>query len=92
MNEITIIGLGASDLDQLPLGIYKKLKAAEHLYVRTEQHPVLQELKAEGLTWTSFDAIYEKNDQFEGVYEEIVETLLTLAQEILLYMQYQGIR
>ena len=86
MNEITIIGLGASDLDQLPLGIYKKLKAAEHLYVRTEQHPVLQELKAEGLTWTSFDAMYEKNDQFEGVYEEIVETLLRLAQETSSYI------
>ena len=82
MNEITIIGLGASELDQLPIGIYKKLKAAEHLYVRTEQHPVLQELKQEGLTWTSFDEIYEKNDQFEGVYEQIVETLLTLAQEM----------
>jgi len=81
MNEITIIGLGASDLDQLSLGIYKKLKAAEHLYVRTEQHPVLQELKAEGLTWTSFDTIYEKNDQFEAVYEEIVQTLLKLAKE-----------
>ncbi|MEI4771509.1 nucleoside triphosphate pyrophosphohydrolase [Psychrobacillus sp. FJAT-51614] len=79
MNEITIIGLGASDLDQLPLGIYKKLKASEHLYVRTEQHPVLQELKTEGLTWTSFDGIYMKNDQFEGVYEEIVENLLQLA-------------
>ncbi|MDI2585685.1 nucleoside triphosphate pyrophosphohydrolase [Psychrobacillus sp. NEAU-3TGS] len=81
MNEITIIGLGASDLDQLPLGIYKKLKAAEHLYVRTEQHPVLQELKSEGLSWTSFDTIYEENDQFETVYEEIVQTLLKLANE-----------
>lgn len=81
MNEITIIGLGASELDQLPLGIYKKLKIAEHLYVRTEQHPVLQELKAEGLTWTSFDTIYEKNDQFEAVYEEIVQTLLNLAKD-----------
>jgi tetrapyrrole methylase family protein/MazG family protein len=81
MNEITIVGLGASDLDQLPLGIYKKLKTAEHLFVRTEQHPVLQELKMEGLTWTSFDTIYEKNAQFEGVYVEIVETLIQLANE-----------
>ena len=81
MNEITIIGLGASGLKQLPLGIYRKLKTAEHLYVRTEQHPVLQELKEEGLTFTSFDSIYEKNDQFEGVYEEIVETLLELAKQ-----------
>ncbi|MET0960385.1 MAG: nucleoside triphosphate pyrophosphohydrolase [Psychrobacillus psychrotolerans] len=81
MNEITIIGLGAGDLDQLPLGIYKKLKTAEYLYVRTEQHPVLEELKAEGLSFTSFDAVYENNDQFEGVYEEIVKRLLELAQE-----------
>lgn len=81
MNEITIIGLGASDLEQLPLGIYKKLKSAQYLYVRTEQHPVLEELRAEGLSFTSFDAIYEKNDQFEGVYEEIVRQLLELAKE-----------
>lgn len=60
MNEITIIGLGASDLEQLPLGIYKKLKSAQYLYVRTEQHPVLEELRSEGLSFTSFDAIYEK--------------------------------
>ena len=81
MNEITIIGLGASDLDQLPLGIYKKLKTAEHLYVRTEQHPVLEELKTEGLSFLSFDAVYEKNDEFEGVYEEIVRQLVELAKE-----------
>ncbi|MEK4523439.1 nucleoside triphosphate pyrophosphohydrolase [Psychrobacillus sp. FSL W7-1493] len=79
MHEITIIGLGAGDLNQLPLGIYKKLKNATHLYVRTEQHPVLQELQTEGVTWTSFDAIYEKNDQFENVYKEIVENLLELS-------------
>lgn len=79
MHEITIIGLGAGDLNQLPLGIYKKLKNATHLYVRTEQHPVLQELQTEGVTWTSFDAIYEKNDQFENVYKEIVENLLKLS-------------
>lgn len=79
MNEITIIGLGAGDIDQLPLGIYKKLKNTAHLYVRTEQHPVLQELQKEGVSWTSFDEIYEKNDQFENVYKEIVESLLQLA-------------
>ncbi|SDO27854.1 tetrapyrrole methylase family protein / MazG family protein [Psychrobacillus sp. OK028] len=81
MNEITIIGLGAGDLDQLPLGIYKKLKAAKYLYVRTEQHPVLDELKAEGLTFTGFDDVYENNEQFEGVYEEIVKQLLDLAKK-----------
>lgn len=79
MNTIHIIGLGAGDLDQLPLGVYKKLKAANNLYVRTEDHPVLAELYQEGVRFTSFDAIYEKHDSFSPVYEEIAETLVDLS-------------
>ncbi|WP_010285397.1 bifunctional methyltransferase/pyrophosphohydrolase YabN [Bacillus timonensis] len=72
---ITIIGLGAGDLSQLPMGIYRKLLDTEHLFLRTKEHPVIKELEAEGMTYQSFDAIYEKHDQFEAVYDEIVETL-----------------
>lgn len=81
MNTIHIIGLGAGDLDQLPLGVYKKLKAADNLYVRTEDHPVLAELAQEDVTFTSFDAVYEKHDSFSPVYEEIAETLIGLSQQ-----------
>lgn len=76
MNEITIIGLGAGDLEQLPLGIYKKLIQTGQCYVRTADHPVIGDLKKEGINFTAFDGIYEKHDQFEDVYEEIAETLL----------------
>ncbi|MFJ7931977.1 nucleoside triphosphate pyrophosphohydrolase [Peribacillus sp. NPDC096448] len=76
MNEITIIGLGAGDLEQLPLGIYKKLIQTEQCYVRTVDHPVIGDLKREGINFTAFDGIYEKHDQFEAVYEEIAGTLL----------------
>ncbi|PJN90510.1 SAM-dependent methyltransferase, partial [Bacillus sp. mrc49] len=79
MNEITIIGLGAGDLDQLPLGIYKKLTQVQQCFLRTIDHPVIEELKAEGIHFTAFDWIYEKHDQFEAVYEEIAETLLQAA-------------
>ncbi|WP_422121803.1 nucleoside triphosphate pyrophosphohydrolase [Planococcus sp. X10-3] len=81
MNTIHIIGLGAGDLDQLPLGVYKKLKNAERLYVRTADHPVLSELANEGLIYESFDEIYEKHDDFAPVYKEIAETLLQLSAE-----------
>ena len=81
MNTIHIIGLGAGDLDQLPLGVYKKLKAAENLYVRTADHPVLAELEQEGVTFKSFDAVYEKHDTFSPVYEEIAETLISLSEQ-----------
>ena len=76
---VTIIGLGAGDFDQLQMGVYKKLKAAKKLYVRTVDHPVLQELAAEGLQFESFDAVYEKHGTFQPVYEEIAEKLIEAA-------------
>ncbi|CAM3781818.1 nucleoside triphosphate pyrophosphohydrolase [Aeromicrobium ponti] len=79
MKKITILGLGAGDLDQLPLGVYKKLKNSEALYLRTKEHPVLRDLEHEGLQYQSFDSVYEKHDQFEEVYEEICEFLLEAA-------------
>lgn len=81
MTTITIVGLGAAELDQLPLGIYKFLKATSTLYVRTNDHPVLRELAEEGVTYLSFDDVYEKHDDFQAVYREIADTLLRLAEE-----------
>lgn len=80
VRRIEILGLGAGDLEQLPVGVYKKLLKANSLFLRTKEHPVVSELEKEGLRYTSFDSIYEKHDQFEEVYEEIVETLLQKAE------------
>ncbi|MGZ4161443.1 MAG: bifunctional methyltransferase/pyrophosphohydrolase YabN, partial [Neobacillus sp.] len=74
------------DLEQLPFGVSKKLMGSSHLYLRTKEHPVVAELEKEGLHYTSFDSIYEKHDQFEAVYQEIVGTLLDKAQnEAIIY-------
>ncbi|KIL53715.1 hypothetical protein KP77_00580 [Jeotgalibacillus alimentarius] len=81
MKQITVIGLGAGDLNQLPLGIYKRLTAAKKLFVRTAEHPVLTELSAEGVVYESFDEIYEAHDQFEAVYQHITDKLVQLAAE-----------
>ncbi|WP_342513940.1 nucleoside triphosphate pyrophosphohydrolase [Sporosarcina sp. FSL K6-1522] len=81
MHPLTIIGLGAGDLDQLALGTYRQLKAANFIIARTDQHPAIEELRAEGVTITSFDAIYEKHDAFQQVYEEIVEELVRMCAE-----------
>ena len=80
MHQLTVIGLGAADLDQLQMGVYKQLKQAKKLYVRTEDHPVLRDLKAEGVVFSSFDYIYEKHDTFAPVYEEIASLLIEQAQ------------
>ncbi len=78
--EIEIVGLGAGDLEQLPVGVYKKLLHSGSVYLRTKEHPVISELEKEGFIYTSFDFVYEKHDQFEKVYQEIVQTLLDKAQ------------
>lgn len=75
-NTLTIIGLGAGDFSQLQMGVYKKLMAAEKLFVRTVDHPVLDELASEDLQFESFDAIYEKHHTFQPVYEEIAQRLI----------------
>ncbi|MDQ6595394.1 nucleoside triphosphate pyrophosphohydrolase [Bacillus salipaludis] len=80
MKKIEILGLGAGDLEQLPLGVYKKLIQSEHVYLRTKEHPVVAELEKEGFQYISFDSIYEKHDQFEEVYQEITASLLSKAK------------
>lgn len=80
VKKIEILGLGAGDLEQLPMGIYKKLLHGNHIYLRTKEHPVVSELEKEGMNYISFDSVYEKHDQFEAVYQEIASTLLEKTQ------------
>src|SRR5690625_6566163 len=82
-----VIGLRAGDVDQLPLGIHRKLtNTGDVIWVRTKDHPVVKALAAEGVQCHSFDAYYEREDQCESVSESIVKTLLEEARtESLIY-------
>ncbi|KEK22098.1 nucleoside triphosphate pyrophosphohydrolase [Bacillus gaemokensis] len=77
---ITVLGLGAGELDQLTMGVYRKIKETDHMYIRTKEHPVIEELEKEGITYTAFDNVYEAHDTFEIVYETIANTLLERAK------------
>lgn len=82
MGQIEIVGLGPGDLEQLPLGIYKKVTQTEKpVYVRTRSHPIVKELQGEGVALTAFDDVYEANDDFEEVYEKIVSNLKHQAKD-----------
>jgi len=80
MNQLTVIGLGAAELSQLQMGVYKKLKSSKKIYVRTMDHPVISELQEEGILFESFDAVYEKHGTFQPVYEEITAKLIEAVQ------------
>jgi len=79
---ITIVGLGAGDLEQLSLGVYRLLKDANHVFLRTKEHPVFKALTSDldaevrFQKYTSFDLLYEAFETFEEVYESIVGILL----------------
>lgn len=87
MGKIYIVGLGAGDFNQLPIKVYKFLTESEEIYLRTMDHPAVKELKEMGITLNTFDEIYEIYDEdFEMVYQKIVERLLSLAkQEDIIY-------
>ncbi|GEN89321.1 nucleoside triphosphate pyrophosphohydrolase [Oceanobacillus sojae] len=81
MKQIEVIGLGAGDLEQLPLGVYRKLiKTQQTIYARTLDHPVIEALEAEGVSFTSFDQLYKEEEQFGMVYERITEKLIEAAK------------
>lgn len=81
MHTINIIGLGSSDINNMPLGIWRYLENSEVLYMRTADHPVVQNLKDAGLSITSFDYLYEENETFEETYEDIAAILVDTARE-----------
>lgn len=76
---LKIVGLGPGALDDLSLKAWRTLKNAEHLYLRTAQHACVVQFAAEGIHYQSFDSIYESHDDFDTVYQTIVERLLDAA-------------
>ncbi|WP_079914952.1 nucleoside triphosphate pyrophosphohydrolase [Paenibacillus sp. 32352] len=79
--HITVVGLGSGDEDQLTLGVWKKLKQADRIYLRTDQHPMVKLLRENDIAFESFDKLYESRDTFEQVYEAIADELLHKVKE-----------
>lgn len=78
-STITIVGLGYGDENSLSIGTWKMLQQGDSLFLRTADHPIAPWLTTKGLTFNTFDQIYEKYDTFAPVYEEIKEQLIGLA-------------
>ncbi|MBP1153487.1 MULTISPECIES: nucleoside triphosphate pyrophosphohydrolase [unclassified Paenibacillus] len=84
--QITVVGLGTGDPNQLTLGVWRKLESAGELsgglYLRTREHPMVSMLDHHGLTYETFDSVYEASAEFDTVYETIASTLLARAQAV----------
>ncbi len=75
---LKIVGLGANDLNHLTMAAFKSLKQADKIYLRTEKHPVVNDLKQEGISYQSFDYLYQQADDFAEVYQKISEKIISL--------------
>ena len=81
---ITLIGLGPAGASGMSVAARQAFLAGSRRFVRTERHPAAQDLRAEGLDFETFDAIYESAPTFEEVYDAIVARVLdgALAGEV----------
>lgn len=84
MNEtsnggITIVGLGPGGAELITRQTWEWLTQIDEVYLRTAQHPAVAGFP-KGIQIHSFDAIYEKNESFEKVYENIVEKVIELGK------------
>ncbi|MED4602910.1 nucleoside triphosphate pyrophosphohydrolase [Paenibacillus validus] len=83
--QITIVGLGTGDENQLTLGVWRKLEAVGNrggaLYLRTKEHPMVALLDHHHIRYESFDHIYEANAGFDEVYETIASELIAQSQQ-----------
>jgi len=76
---ITLLGLGPGDAHLLTREAQDWLESIQEIYLRTEQHPVVNSLP-EHLVIISGDEFYEQFAAFEDVYEAIITTVLELGK------------
>lgn len=75
-NKIIIVGLGPGSKKDITLGTFNLLKQKEHIYLRTEKHPIIPSLREWGISFRSFDPVYKEQDDFQRVYSSIAQELI----------------
>lgn len=81
MGIINIVGLGPGSVGSLTLDAIKKIHDENTNYVRTEDHPTLAYFHDKNIGYKSYDYVYEREDDFNGVYMTIVDDLVERARE-----------
>lgn len=75
---ITIVGLGPGDPELLTRKAWRVLSEADEVYLRTARHPGVEALPIK--TLHSFDALYDKAENFEMLYQQIAAQVIELGR------------
>ncbi len=77
--SITVVGLGPGRPGLITRESWELMEKAEQLLLRTEIHPSVEALRKAGISFHSYDSLYEKAESFEKLYPAIVEDLVKRA-------------
>lgn len=80
MKHLTIVGLGPAGVGEMSVAAYRAIKESGNILARTERHPAVDDLRAEGVVVESLDYLYETGADFDAVYEAIVTAVLSEAE------------
>ena len=79
--RVVVVGLGPAGADHLLPVARAALDAGAHRFARTARHPAVDDLHAVGVTFSTFDAVYDAAPDLEHAYAEITRTLVAAARE-----------
>ena len=82
MAKITVLGLGPGRAGLITRESWQLLSSKElPVVLRTAIHPTVEEIRAVGIEFSTYDNFYEQAGSFEELYTAIAKDLLKRAQE-----------
>ncbi|MCG9966822.1 nucleoside triphosphate pyrophosphohydrolase [Pelotomaculum terephthalicicum JT] len=79
---ITITGLGPGAPGDITMSAWEALRSSTCTFLRTARHPVVSWLVKEGISFSTFDYLYEQSPGFEDVYEGICRAVIAAARRV----------
>jgi tetrapyrrole methylase family protein/MazG family protein len=79
--RVVAVGLGPAGADHLLPVARAALETSTHRFARTLRHPAVDDLVAAGLTFESFDGVYDAASDLEVAYADIAARLVAAAGE-----------
>ena len=75
---IDIVGLGPGAREDITLSCINIMRNANNVYLRTCKHPNVGFLKEQGISFKTFDQVYDEGDSFDQVYETIAKEISSM--------------
>jgi tetrapyrrole methylase family protein/MazG family protein len=79
--RVVVVGLGPAGADHLLPAARSALERIPRRFTRTERHPAVADLAGEGVTFETFDDLYDRAGDLDGVYSAIVAALRSEAEQ-----------